>query len=252
MKRIGILGGMSYESSIHYYNLINKLVNQELGGLRSADMELRSVDFGLYADLMEKGLWDKIEVLIKDEILYLANSCGLVAIATNTMHKVVEDNWFDQIPLPPTFVHIGDAVANKCKAFGVKRVALLGTRFTMQENFMKNRLRSKGLEVVDVFCTEEVVERIDSIIFDELCRGTVLKESRAYLKKLCENILCDHRGQQPIGAIILGCTELDMALGETFADWLYKNYSCRLIDSTQAHIEEIVRIALEDDDELYF
>ena len=244
MKRIGLIGGMSHESTAHYYSGINKLINEKLGGLSSADMLLRSVNFAVYSDMMKSGSWNLIKDMIMDEISSLANSCELIAIATNTMHKVAGDIQFDQMILPPTFVHIGDAVADKCKALGVKRVLLLGTKFTMTEDFMKNRLRDNDLEVVDKY-SDEFIDRLDHIIFDELCRGIVSLESRKYILLLLKDCLEKMSSLgPPVDGIVLGCTELDMILDDYAADYL----QCQLIDSTQAHIEKIVEMALDDDD----
>ena len=247
MKRIGIIGGMSYESTLHYYEEINRQVNERAGGLTSADLVLRSVNFAEYHALMEKGDWDTIGLMLQQEAadLVMFNECDCVAIATNTMHKVAnkvssiyisEDGY-----LPIRLVHIGDCVGEKCKEIGARRVLLLGTRFTMLEKFMKKYLSGKyGLEVMGVRKYPREVERIDHIIFDELCCGVVTPRSKAFMKDFVSLFTSGEaaHGYKP-DAIILGCTELNMILQP-------EDVCVPLIDSTQVHIDKLVDLCLED------
>ncbi len=262
MKRIGIIGGMSYESTLHYYERINRQVNERTGGLTSADLVLRSVNFEEYYKLMEEHRWDEIAYRLIFESLHLtlSDKCDYVAIATNTMHKVadrivgphdvLDDNiWpktYSKVSIP--LIHIGDCIAEKCKKEGIKRVALLGTRFTMAADFMKERLRKNGLDVVDVFEGSEIDE-IDRIIFDELCHGVVKPESENRLLNIV--VSADDRdmdnGGTGIDGFILGCTELEMLFsGEPY--FLVKprhEHHYKFINSTQAHIDKIVDLCLE-------
>ena len=249
MKRIGIIGGMSYESTFHYYERINRQVNERAGGLTSADMVLRSVNFEKYHELMEKGDWVTIGRRLRAAArnLFLENQCNYVAIATNTMHKVAEYiaepyTWIQhtgarairvEIPL----VHIGDCIAEKCKEVGAKRVLLLGTKFTMTEDFMAKRLAQHGINVMSVDNYPEEIEEIDRIIFDELCHGVVTAESKEFMMNFVYQFPADSDIRPD--AIVLGCTELEMILEQDDVD-------IPLINSTQAHIDKIVELCLGD------
>ena len=180
MKRIGIIAGLSPETTPKYCTGIDQYINRIKGGHSSADMVIRTVDFDVYYDLMQKGSWDYISHLICEEAALLAGChCTYVAIASNTMHKIADEVELTVDCDPERFhefVHIGDAIANKCQRFGAKRVAVLGTKFTMTEDFLKKRLRENGLKVVDGFIDNTIAE-VDRIIFDELGYGKVY-ESR--------------------------------------------------------------------------
>ena len=263
MKRIGIIGGMSCESTLHYYERINRQVNERVGGLTSADLVLRSVNFEEYCKLMDEDDWGEIGCKLALEALNLTldNQCEYVAIATNTMHKVADmitgphtvkddDIWpetYSEISVP--LIHIGDCIAEKCKKEGIKRVALLGTRFTMTADFMKERLRKNGLDVVDVFEGAEIDE-IDRIIFDELCHGVVKPESENRLLNIV--VSADDRdmdnGGTGIDGFILGCTELEMLFsgGPYFLVKPRHEHHYKFINSTQAHIDKLVELCLED------
>ena len=261
MKRIGIVGGMSYESTLHYYERINRQVNERAGGLVSADLVLRSVNFEEYHELMEKDDWAMIGKRLSDEATKLAieEGCRYIAIATNTMHKVAsyvsgEHSLLRQHYARPMYadvrlVHIGDCIAEKCKKEGIQRVALIGTRFTMTDGFMKKRLRDNGLEVIDTFKKSEIDE-IDRIIFDELCHGIVKPESENRLLNIAAN--ADDRdmdnGGTGIDGFILGCTELEMLFsgGPYFFIKPRHKHHFKFINSTQAHIDKIVELCLED------
>lgn len=249
MRRIGIIGGMSYESTLHYYERINRQVNERAGGLVSADLALRSVNFEEYHELMEKGDWQEIgrRLSIEARTLVIGNQCDYVAIATNTMHKVADYvtgpySWMKtehsrviRVDIP--LVHIGDCIAEKCKEVGAKRVLLLGTKFTMTEDFMAKRLAQHGIEVMSVDNYPEEIEEIDRIIFDELCHGVVTAKSKEFMMNFVYQFPADSDIRP--GAIILGCTELEMILEQDDVD-------IPLINSTQAHIDKIVKLCLGD------
>ena len=244
MKRIGIIGGMSYESTLHYYDQINRKVNERAGGLTSADLVLRSVNFEEYHKLMKEGKWGYIGEKLSHEAKKLAygSECDYVAIATNTMHKVApairrsvechrsgRDNY-------PKFVHIGDCIAEKLKEVGAKRIMLLGTKLTMTEKFMKKFLSERhNIEVMGVRNYPEEVDKINRIIFDELCHGIVTTESKEFMMNFVYQFPTDSDLRPD--AIVLGCTELNMILEPDDVD-------IPLIDSTQVHIDKLVECCL--------
>ncbi|MCR5572604.1 MAG: amino acid racemase [Candidatus Saccharibacteria bacterium] len=251
MQRIGIIGGMSYESTVHYYELINRQVNARAGRLVSADLVLRSVNFEEYHELMEAGDWDEIARKLSSEALdlVLKNKCSYVAIATNTMHKVADVVYgphevVDNVAWPPLstwvkipLVHIGDCIADKCNAIDARRVLLLGTKFTMTEDFMENRLAEYGIETMDTSGYAEEVDEINRIIFEELCHGVVTPESKEFMVNFVNQFPSDSDIRPD--AIILGCTELNMILEPDDVD-------VPIIDSTQAHIDALVDLCLSD------
>ena len=251
MNRIGIIGGMSCESTLHYYDEINRQVNLEAGGLTSADLVLRSVNFEEYHELMEIGDWDEIAKRLTRECLdlRLLNKCDYVAIATNTMHKVadivigphaVDDGIWPSTPKDVTvpLIHIGDCIARECEKVNAKRVLLLGTKFTMTEDFLKNRLAMHDIETIDLSGCEEEIDEINRIIFEELCHGTVTCKSRMFMSDFLGQFMAG-AGPKP-DAIILGCTELDMIIDSDFVGEI------PVIDSTAAHIKKIVELCLSD------
>ncbi|MBR3319194.1 amino acid racemase [Candidatus Saccharibacteria bacterium] len=261
MKRIGIIGGLSFESTTHYYERINREINKRLGGTShaSADMVLRSVNFEEYYNLMRDGHWDTIAKMLSDEALTLRlkNKCDYVAIASNTMHKVADQvggphqveewpNSYITINIP--LIHIGDCIVNKCLDEKMQLVTLIGTRTTLTESFMKDRLRRGGrLEVVDMFDGAEV-DQIDRIIFDELCHGKVTVESRDKIISIINraNERCTNRYGEGFGGVILGCTELEMLFDDLIESGieLDNGHRIKFINSTQVHIDKIVKLCL--------
>ena len=256
MKRIGIIGGMSYESTLHYYEQINRQVNERAGGLVSADLVLRSVNFEDYANMMDKGKWDTIGLVLSREAEALclfgdvpgSAYCDYIAIATNTMHKVAPEierslakRWEDldnQIQAESHLVHIGDCIAEKCQELNAKRVLLLGTKFTMTEDFLSKRLKSHGISVMDTSSYLEEIDKINQIIFDELCHGIVVPESKEFIINFICQFPCD--SNECPDAVILGCTELNMIIKPEDVD-------IPLVDSTQAHIDKLVNLCFSDE-----
>lgn len=231
MKTIGIIGGMSYESSIHYYERINDQVNQIAGGLTCAKMLIYNVNFEEIRKLMLNNEWDKIGV----ELAYIAKilenaGADYIVIATNTMHKLA-DYVQSQIGVP--LIHIADCVANKCKENDILNVGLLGTKYTMIENFLKNRLMQNGLNVSTPH-SERVINEIDRIIFHELCKGQINENSRKYYIDTIEEMI----KQDHIEGVILGCTEIEMLIKQ-------KDLDIPIFDTTQSHIDTIVNYSLE-------
>ncbi|MFM4721160.1 aspartate/glutamate racemase family protein [Aeromonas bivalvium] len=229
MKCIGLLGGMSWESTVSYYQALNRGVRAELGGLHSARVLLNSVDFAEIERLQHAGDWPATARLLANEARRLqAGGAQCLLIATNTMHKVApEIAAAIDIPL----IHIADATARRLQADGVARVGLLGTRFTMEQDFYKGRLETQfGLEVL--VPGEEQRERVHRIIYDELCLGQIREPSRAeYLAIIAELAAA---GTQ---AVILGCTEIALLLGDTRA-------AVPLYDTTAIHAEAAVAWSL--------
>jgi len=230
MKTIGLLGGMSWESTAVYYRLINEGVKARLGGLHSAKLVLYSVDFQEIEELQHAADWDEAgKVLAKAaHFLQLAGADFLV-ICTNTMHKVapaIER----EINIP--ILHIADATAAVIKGLGIRTVGLLGTRFTMEQDFYTGRLREKhGLQVL--VPDEDERERVHQIIYNELCLGKVLNESRG---KYCHIIRS--LAQRGAEGIILGCTEIAMLIGQ-------KDSPVPLFDTTRIHAQKAVDLAIE-------
>lgn len=231
MKTIGIIGGMSYESSIHYYERINNQVNAEARNLTCAKMIIYNVNFEEIRKLMLNNEWDKIGVELASIAIKLENAgADCIVIATNTMHKLAD---YVQSKINIPLIHIADCVAEKCKKMGVFNVGLLGTKYTMVEDFLKNRLRYNELIVSTPENNQDIVE-IDRIIFDELCKGKIKDSSKQYYINVI-NKMIETRG---IEGIILGCTEIEMLIKA-------KDIQIPIFDTTQSHIDSIVDICLE-------
>jgi len=221
MKTLGVLGGMSWESTATYYKWLNEGVRNQLGGLHSAPLLLHSVDFAGIAALQKSGQWDEAGEQLAQASQGLERAgAGAILLATNTMHKVAAaiESAVD-IPL----LHIGDAVGQALQAKGVTRAALLGTRFTMQEDFYKRRLAERfGIEVL--LPTADDMAEIDRVIFSELCLGQFHPPARDFYLGVLE-YLRDQGAQ----AAILGCTEIGLLLEGAQSP-------LPLVDSTQEHV----------------
>ncbi|CBG89623.1 aspartate/glutamate racemase [Citrobacter rodentium] len=202
MKTIGLLGGMSWESTIPYYRLINEGIKQRLGGLHSASLLLHSVDFHAIEACQSRGEWDKAGEMLAEAALGLqkAGAEGIV-LCTNTMHKVahvIES----RCSLP--FLHIADATGRAIAARGMKRVALLGTRYTMEQDFYRGRL-AQQFAIESLVPEAEDRATINQIIFDELCLGQFSEASRRYYVDVIERLAAE--GAQ---GVIFGCTEIGL------------------------------------------
>lgn len=232
MKTIGIIGGMSYESSIHYYERINNQVNEIAGGLTCAKLIIYNVNFEDIRKLMLNNDWDKIGEELGKIAKILENAgADYIVIATNTMHKLA-DYVQSQINIP--LIHIADCVADKCKKNNVLNIGLLGTKYTMVEDFLKNRLKKNGLTVATPQ-NEENINEIDRIIFDELCKGEIKDSSRQYYI----DVINDMIKQNNIEGVILGCTEIEMLIKKDDLD-------IPIFDTTQSHIDSIVDYVLSE------
>jgi aspartate racemase len=229
MKTIGLLGGMSWESTSTYYRLLNEGIKHRLGGLHSARLCLFSVDFSEIEELQHKGDWDATaEILSRAAQQVQAGGAEFLLIGTNTMHKVA-DQVADSIDIP--LLHIADATAEKLKQNGVQTIGLLGTRFTMQQDFYKGRLTQlHGIEVL--VPDEKEQEEIHRVIYDELCLGKVEHDSRDYFLQAMERLV-----QQGAQGIILGCTEIAMLVRATDTD-------IPLYDTTEIHCAAAIDHAL--------
>ncbi|WP_281706363.1 aspartate/glutamate racemase family protein [Aeromonas taiwanensis] len=229
MKTIGLIGGMSWESTTSYYQIINETIKKELGGLHSAKILLYSVDFAEIEHYQAVGDWEKSGQLLADIAQRLEQAgADFIVICTNTMHKVApEIEAAIDIPL----LHIADATARQLQADGIQRVGLLGTRFTMEQDFYKGRLQERfGLEVL--VPEEAERERVHRIIYDELCLGDLRESSRAeYLAIIAALAAAGAQG------VILGCTEIALLVGACEA-------AVPLYDTTAIHAEAAVALAL--------
>ena len=229
MKTMGLLGGMSWESTIPYYQTVNRVVRDRLGGLHSAKVLLYSVDFHEVEACQRSGRWaDAGEILVAGARSLERGGAEFLVLCTNTMHKLA-DQIEDAIGIP--LLHIADATAARVKAARLKRVGLLGTRFTMEEDFYRGRLESR-YELEVVVPPEEARKTVHRIIYDELCQGSVLEESRAAYR----GIVADLRAQHVEG-VILGCTEIGLLLRS-------EDVEVPLFDTAVIHAEEAARYAL--------
>jgi aspartate racemase len=229
MKTIGMLGGMSWESTVSYYKAINEGVKQALGGLHSAKIALYSVNFEEIEKLQRVGDWDQAGAILGNAAKSIqAGGADFLLICTNTMHKVLPQIE-EKIDIP--VLHIADATANKLIEDGISKVGLLGTAFTMEQDFYKRRISEKfGIEVIVPEHEErEVVHRV---IYDELCQGQILSESREQYINIIDNLR--RAGAE---AVILGCTEIALLVEQ-------QHTQVKLYDTTKIHAEEAVKLAL--------
>jgi aspartate racemase len=229
MRRIGLLGGMSWESSAEYYRLVNEAVRDRLGGLHSADCVLRSVDFAPIEQLQRDGDWDAAGVQLAGEARALvAAGAELLVLCTNTMHKLA-DAIAGAVDVP--FVHIADTTADAVRAHGFATVGLLATGYTMEQDFYTGRLRDvHGLEVL--IPGEPDRRIVHDVIYRELCVGVVDDGSRNEYRRIMSDLAA--RGAE---AILLGCTEIDLLGGRAASP-------VPGFDTTRLHAERAVELAL--------
>lgn len=229
MRTLGLLGGMSWESTVPYYRLINQQVKAELGGLHSAQLILYSVDFQQIEQMQAQGEWQRAGQVLGEAAAALKRAgAEAVVLCTNTMHKVADKiERLGGLPL----LHIADATGQAVQAQGIQRVALLGTRFTMEEPFYKARLAERfGLEVVVPEAADR--ETVHRIIYQELCLGIINDASRAAYQAIIRKLEA-----QGVGGIILGCTEIALLVGAQDAQ-------VPVFDTTALHAAAAVRYAL--------
>ncbi|MBO9588773.1 aspartate/glutamate racemase family protein [Devosia sp.] len=227
MKTIGLIGGMSWESTAHYYRILNQETAARRGGLHSAPVLVDSLDFAPIAELQSAGKWDEAGALLNRSALRLqAAGAEVIGLATNTMHLVAEQ-MMQGVNAP--FVHIADPTADALLADGYKTVGLLGTRFTMEMGFYRERLEQRGLTAL---IPEVDRTNLNGIIYDELCRGIVREESRKIYIEAIARLAA--RGAE---AVILGCTEIGMLIDDAVSP-------LPVFDTTDLHARALVSAAL--------
>lgn len=229
MKTIGLIGGMSWESSLEYYRIINEQVKKNLGGSHSAKSLMYSVDFEEIKLLQHEGNWDKATQIMVDAAKRLEKGgADFVVICTNTMHKMA-DQMQSQIQIP--ILHIVDATAERIHAKGIKKIGLLGTKFTMEEDFYKARLQNKfGLQVIIPNSPDRQI--IHDVIYNELVLGILKQDSREQYIRIINQIV--NNGAE---GVILGCTEIPLLVHQ-------KDVNVCLFDTTRIHAETAVEKAL--------
>jgi aspartate racemase len=227
-RTIGLLGGMSWRSSIEYERIINSEVHAALGGVHSASLLLRAYDFAVIEQLQTEAAWEQAGALLAADARRLQEAgAGLIVLCTNTMHRVA-DTIEEAIDVP--FLHIADATADAVLERGIEVVALLGTRYTMEQDFYRVRLERRGLSVV--IPTEPDRGMVHDVIYDELVQGIVSPASKArYLEAIERLGACGAQG------VIAGCTEIELLVGPDDVDLLY-------FPTTRLHAQAAARWAL--------
>jgi aspartate racemase len=229
MKTIGLIGGMSWESTSEYYRIINEEIKERLGGLHSAKCMINSVDFQEIERFQSNGDWNGAGEVLGNAAYSLQNGgADFIIICTNTMHKVVE-KIKENINIP--VLHIADTTAKEIKRKGIQTVGLLGTKYTMEQDFYKSRIEENDIKVM--VPSEKNREKINEIIYTELCLGKIIFQSREYYKRVIEELV--QKGAQ---GIILGCTEIGLLIKQ-------KDVSVPIFDTTYIHAIEAVNFALE-------
>ncbi len=231
MKTIGLIGGMSWESSAIYYELINKKVKELLGGFHSAKSILVSVDFAEIENLQHKDDWNGLQELMVKSAKQLENAgADLIVLCTNTMHLCSEE-MIKNTKIP--FLHIANATADTIVAKKMKKIALLGTKFTMEKDFYKNVLKDYDIDVI--IPEDNDREIIHKIIYDELVLGKIYESSKSALKRIIK--ILEDKGAE---GVILGCTELPLLIKPDDVD-------IPVFDTTRIHAEKAVEMALKDE-----
>ena len=231
MKTIGLIGGMSWESSSEYYRTINKTVKERLGGLHSAKCIMYSADFEEIENLQHQGKWEELTKLMITfaQKLEVAGA-DFIVVCTNTMHKMaqeVENNI--NIPL----LHIADATAERIIEKGLRKLGLLGTNFTMEEDFYKKRLKEK-YDIDVIIPSDNDRKIIDNVIYHELCLGTINQSSKEKFKEIIKGLVSDGAD-----GVILGCTEIPLLISQ-------KDVEIPLFDTTTIHAKSAVEFALKE------
>lgn len=230
MKTIGLIGGMSWESTVTYYQILNETVKQRLGGLHSAKILLYSVDFDEIEKYQSSGEWEKSAEVLSQAAMNLEKAgADFIVICTNTMHKVAPKIQ-SHISIP--IIHIAEATADELIKRGISRVVLLGTKYTMTQDFYKDKLLKAGIDVVIPDSTG--IETVNDIIYKELCLGIISEESK---KKYLEII--DRLAEQGAQGVILGCTEIGLLIQQT-------DTSLPVFDTTQIHAIKAAELSIED------
>lgn len=229
MKTIGLIGGMSWESTVSYYRIINEKVKEKMGGLHSAKILLYSVDFAEIEACQSSGDWDASAEILGTAAEKLENAgADFIVICTNTMHKVVPA-MEKRITIP--IIHIADATADELEANHIKKVGLLGTKYTMTQDFYKDRLIKRGMDVL--VPPEEDIEVVNSVIYEELCLGIIKDVSRKQFQRMIDDL--KNNGTE---GVILGCTEIGLLIAAA-------DSSLPVFDTTQIHADTAAAKAME-------
>ena len=229
MKTIGLIGGMSWESTVTYYQVINEIVNQELGGLHSAKILLHSVDFAEIEKCQADGDWDKSADILSAAARNLEKAgADFIMICTNTMHKVAPQIQ-SKIDIP--ILHIAEATADELKRCNITTVALLGTKYTMTQDFYKEKLTRAGITVL--IPDEQEIETVNNIIYKELCLGIISEISKEKYRDIIRALA--RRGAE---GVILGCTEIGMLIRQQDTD-------LPVFDTTRIHASKAVMLSIE-------
>ncbi|MGX1457487.1 MULTISPECIES: aspartate/glutamate racemase family protein [Bacillus cereus group] len=229
MKTIGLIGGMSWESTSEYYRIINEEIKERLGGLHSAKCLINSVDFEEIERCQSSGDWDGAgEILGNAAYSLQKGGADFIIICTNTMHKVV-GKIKAKIDIP--VLHIADATAKEIKRKDIQKVGLLGTKYTMEQDFYKSRIEENNIKVI--VPSEKNRKEINKVIYTELCLGKIVSQSREYYKRVIEELV--QKGAQ---GIILGCTEIGLLIKQ-------ENVSVPIFDTTHIHAIEAVKVTLD-------
>jgi aspartate racemase len=230
MKTIGLIGGMSWESTVTYYQILNETVKQKLGGLHSAKILLYSVDFDEIEKYQSSGEWEKSAEVLSQAAMNLEKAgADFIVICTNTMHKVAP-RIQSHISIP--IIHIAEATADELIKRGISRVALLGTKYTMTQEFYKDKLLKAGIDVVIPDLAG--IETVNDIIYRELCLGIISEASK---KKYLEII--DELAEQGAQGVILGCTEIGLLIQQA-------DTSLPVFDTTRIHAIKAAELSIED------
>lgn len=231
MKTIGLLGGMSWESTVSYYQAINDGIKNRLGGLHSAKICLYSVDFDEIEKLQHQGNWQQTAVVLSKAAQSIeAGGADFLLICTNTMHKVADDI---QKAISIPILHIADATAQKLVTDGITKVGLLGTRFTMEQGFYKGRL-TNNFDLKVIVPNEKDQTVVHDIIYKELCLGKIIEKSRKHYLEIIDKL--HSQGAQ---AIILGCTEIALLIQQ-------QHTHIKLYDTTEIHAASAVDLSLSE------
>ncbi len=230
MKTIGLIGGMSWESSLEYYRIINEMIKEKLGGLHSAKIAMYSVDFDEIEKLQHQGNWEELTDLMIDAAKKVERGgADFMLICTNTMHKMADEV---QRAINVPLLHIADATAEKIKEKGYGKVAILGTKFTMEEDFYKTRLNAGyGIEVI--IPDENERQTVHDVIYNELCLGEIKNSSREKFKEIIRRL-----AEKDAEGVVLGCTEIPLLIKQ-------EDVEVPLFDTTEIHAKYAVEHAIE-------
>lgn len=230
MKTIGLIGGMSWESTVTYYKIVNETVKKELGGLHSAKVLLYSVDFSEIEKCQADGDWDKSAAILSAAAKNLENAgADFIVICTNTMHKVVPQIQ-SSITIP--VIHIAEATADELKYHNITKVALLGTKYTMTQDFYKDKLMNAGITVL--IPDEEEIELVNDVIYNELCLGIISEASKDKYLSIIQGL-----AKQGAQGVILGCTEIGLLIHQ-------KDVELPVFDTAQIHAVRAAMLSIEE------